>query len=1264
MLRPGRLSQYEARLKHWNFRKNLSTSDWVEVAKIIDERKTLGKSSVVFISGEPLEDSQIRKGISRPAVREALQNGTLDNQPVHHLPLYIEIRTPHLGPHIEDVEPDPTSCSLGSSNYQSRISSVEGARTTLGDASSPPLSHLNLDLEGLLHTTSEKTQDLETPIVRNISSLLGMYPQDLQESGFCASPIRVRELSSWIERDVRGKLSFQIEDTFTFLSRFKRISAPHFVPTISMSDTYQQIVLNTLPRRYDYNFGNMTQSSSILQIALYELVNGDFQLQSVGPGILGSGIEGEVNLSYSKPVLWMLSYFQQSPSRFIERLEKHLPSSYLEVILRNMFVIALEACAYKVLECLFLSSKTLSKIPGPLLHVYRLYLAVVIGDGPLGLTASICTHFGERAINWAFLSTRLNVDPASKILCMTSLGIKPKWDDLLPGMTHCQDTGSVHEVISQFPLWESEPCFSLTEDVMYNLIRNMSEADALSNVTSVLERAQPAILHWLTYPTQPSPRERIFLQVEKRWDILALAVARKFDSVIDLLLSAGFQATGYCLFEALHVKRIDLLERLLDHGSSPWVILDGESIRMTGYSASSRRIRLSSKERDCQTLTTPYAEAVRMEINAAIRLFDKTPFQVAIRPIIDAEVFTVIVAAAEVGNETILRRFLEPRLMNPPDMLDVEDWFPYLTEAAKRAAENGHMGVLTILHHAGMVPSLALFENAIHSQNKQMIASLFDNEAEHSKFYRRSPFPKLPGATIKEGPLLHDVVLAAMAYEDQDTLSAVLDCVNLRQIRYPGDFLERAVLKEDLSLVQDLIQRGVHPNAPLSMEAMHTIAPGQMKLLETPLVVAIRTRNKPIVALLLKEDAWTNPDYYECRGMNGNDRFIDPPGGRCISALEAAAAIHDADLIHELLCRGAEPYDSRAIITLSESRDWMSVDTLLRKGEHQSSARKSDLLWTALMAAVHSTNLDLLGRLLSHVNQDITFPPDYNMFLPHVNQDTTFPPDYNMLLPHCIPARSRKGGLGKVQHLRLNILSFAMYSYVRKRCTPDNIYFLLNHGGHTESICLELFGYTGMYGLSAYQTEGIICAYTPLQNAVFLGSKACVDILIEFGADINRKATTVSNRTALQLAAETGDVEMVSYLISKGALVNAPPAPREGFTALQIAAMHGFYRIAEMLIKAKAEVDAPRAKVGGRTAFEAATENGRLDMMGLLVKHGALSNNREQQYERAVKFAKAQGQDPAVEHAAHLRAKILEVTKAAEEEYQELMEYPMPGLDT
>lgn len=1232
MLNLGRLSQYEARLKHWNIRKNINKNDWIKVAKIIQERDTQGKQSAVFVSGEPLEDSQVRKGISRPAVREALQNGTQDDRPVHHLPLYVEIRTPHLGPHIEDVQPEPTSCNLGSSNDQGRVSLVEGTSTVLDIASSPPPSYMNLDLEGFVYTTSEKTQDLETPIVRNISSLLDMYPQVLQESGFCASPIRVRELSSWIERDIRGKLSSQIEDTFTILSQFKQMSAPHFVPTISMSDTYQRIVLNTLPMRYDYNFGNMTQSSSILQIALYELVNGDFQLQNMNIHGFVSGIEGGVNLSYSQPLLWMLSYFQQSPSRFIERLEKYLPSSYLEAILHNMFVIALKTRAYKVLEYLFLSNKTLSKIPGPHFDTYRLYLTAVICYGPLSLTASILTRFGERAIEWGVLSTNLNVDPANKILCMTSLGIEPEWDDLLRRMTYYQDTGSVHEVINQFPLWESEPCFSLTEEIIYNLIRNMSEADTLSHVKSVLERAQPAILHWLTYPTQPRPRERISRQVKRRRDILATAVAREFDSVIDLLIKAGFQATGYCLLEALHVKRIDLVDRLLDHGSSPWVTLGGGSIR-TGCDESPRVIASRWKGLNVEKLTTPYAEAVRLEMNAAIRLFDKTPLQVTIRPIIDVEVFTVIEAAAEVGNETVLRRFLKPRLMDPPDMLDVNDWFPYLKKAAKRAAENGHMGVLTILHHAGMVPSFALFKNAIHLQNKQMIAYLFDNEAEYSRFYQSSPHYKRPDATTKEGLLFHDVVLAAIAYEDQDILLAVLDCVRLDQIRYSGDFLHRAVLNEDLNLVQNLIQRGVHPNAPLSMKCMQTIASEEMTLVETPLVMAIRTRNKPIVTLLLEKDAWTNPhDLVESR-----DPFV-----RYISALEAAAAIHDADMIHELLCRGAEPYDSRAIITLSESREWTSLETLLRKGEHQSSERKSKLLWDALVTAVHSTNLDLLGRLLPHVKQDILFRLDHSK----LTQD-------------CVPARWNSEGIK--WRSRLNILSFAMYSYVRSRCTPDIIYLLLKHGGYTDSICFDLGSGSRGYHYHWYGND--MRAYTPLQNAVLLGSKACVDILIEFGADINRKATNVSNCTALQVAVEIGDVEMVTYLISKGALVNAPPAPREGFTALQLAAMHGFYRIAEILIKAEADADAPRAMVGGRTAFEAATENGGLDMMGLLVKNGALTKDLEQQYERAVKFAKAKGKTPAVKHAAHLRAKVLEVTRAAEEEYQELMEYPMPGLD-
>ena len=56
------------------------------------------------------------------------------------------------------------------------------------------------------------------------------------------------------------------------------------------------------------------------------------------------------------------------------------------------------------------------------------------------------------------------------------------------------------------------------------------------------------------------------------------------------------------------------------------------------------------------------------------------------------------------------------------------------------------------------------------------------------------------------------------------------------------------------------------------------------------------------------------------------------------------------------------------------------------------------------------------------------------------------------------------------------------------------------------------------------------------------GDPAMVKLLLEKGADINRKSLTTGNRTPLDLADRHGDDEISAYLRSKGAVASKPTA--------------------------------------------------------------------------------------------------------------------------
>ncbi|KAF2800289.1 ankyrin [Melanomma pulvis-pyrius CBS 109.77] len=143
-----------------------------------------------------------------------------------------------------------------------------------------------------------------------------------------------------------------------------------------------------------------------------------------------------------------------------------------------------------------------------------------------------------------------------------------------------------------------------------------------------------------------------------------------------------------------------------------------------------------------------------------------------------------------------------------------------------------------------------------------------------------------------------------------------------------------------------------------------------------------------------------------------------------------------------------------------------------------------------------------------------------------------------------------------------------------------------------------------------------------------------VHLLLRYKADINQEPTGGITRTPLQYACELGSYEIALSLIEQGAHVNAPAAFNAGGTALQLAAIGGHDRVVDLLLDKGADLHAPPSKHNGRTPFEGATEHGRLDMMTFLLRAGVdIVSDGGRQYKRAIRFAKANKQFPAVKLA-------------------------------
>lgn len=123
---------------------------------------------------------------------------------------------------------------------------------------------------------------------------------------------------------------------------------------------------------------------------------------------------------------------------------------------------------------------------------------------------------------------------------------------------------------------------------------------------------------------------------------------------------------------------------------------------------------------------------------------------------------------------------------------------------------------------------------------------------------------------------------------------------------------------------------------------------------------------------------------------------------------------------------------------------------------------------------------------------------------------------------------------------------------------------------------------------------------TALMVAVETGLEDAVNMLLDYGADVDARPRIRITRTALQFAAELGNVDMVRLLMSRGADVNSPASSRGGATALQFAAMTGNCNMVAELLDHGAQLDGLPSRIDGMWPLEGAAANGRLDMVRFL----------------------------------------------------------------
>ncbi|CAJ1961090.1 unnamed protein product [Sphenostylis stenocarpa] len=91
---------------------------------------------------------------------------------------------------------------------------------------------------------------------------------------------------------------------------------------------------------------------------------------------------------------------------------------------------------------------------------------------------------------------------------------------------------------------------------------------------------------------------------------------------------------------------------------------------------------------------------------------------------------------------------------------------------------------------------------------------------------------------------------------------------------------------------------------------------------------------------------------------------------------------------------------------------------------------------------------------------------------------------------------------------------------------------------------------------------------TPLLSAVAAGSLACLEILIQAGANVNISA---GGATPLHIAADNGSLELINCLLKAGADPNF--SDEDGIKPIQVAAARGYVGAVEILFPLTSKVD-------------------------------------------------------------------------------------------
>ena len=417
-------------------------------------------------------------------------------------------------------------------------------------------------------------------------------------------------------------------------------------------------------------------------------------------------------------------------------------------------------------------------------------------------------------------------------------------------------------------------------------------------------------------------------------------------------------------------------------------------------------------------------------------------------------------------------------------------------------------------------------------------------------------------------------------------------------------------------MVWRLIQGGVDVNGSIVKQAL---------TITTPLQAAVRIRNLAITQMLLDAGANENPvkpytnDGLSCRALcdaikaqdhdlinillqSGADVNNPPAEGDNDTALEAAVANEDLNLVFKLLQLGSDPNDSRALLAAAmPKRPAALLEALLHSSV--SAPRSPHYGCAALQIAIRTPDYAKVKRLLqAGVRCDLPASESGYSFRTETGKLFDI---YTSLSALGSALKFDQGQCGPILRIifAAGMNPNALVDYHQQH---TGLQFAVAENRYDLAQFMIAGGADVNFNCPRYRpkTRCADASNAPICIAVAREHIEMVKLLLSNGAHVDAK--NVTGRSLLTLAASLGNIGLVQTLLDAGAAVNTNGSSCM-CPALEAATEHGSAEIVQRLLRAGANASGTGPE-GYSSALCYAVSRGYLQTVRILLEAGADAN--------------------------------------------------------